>query len=324
MGIIFGSLIFVLAAVLAVLAVTGTQKSRSLQQEMKRMDRQISKMQKSSESLEKELEELKKEAEKQTLEEKAEQNGETTGDVQDAGSAGDGQDADTSTAQNTESKSNGRKVAVDPGHQGPGADTGGTEPLGPGSEEMKDKFASGTQGVYTGVPEYELTLNISMQLQAELKSRGYEVIMTREDNDTAVSNVERAQIAAENGAEILVRIHADGSEDNSANGAMTMIPSAENPYVGQLHQESSRLGEEIINAYKLLGSGEGIFCEPASAASVAGLLKRKDEVPAGATVVCVLTGNGLKDPDCAINNNDAAFHTDLNPDLETVAKVMGF
>jgi threonine synthase len=82
--------------------------------------------------------------------------------------------------------------------------------------------------------------------------------------------------------------------------------------------------EEIINAYKLLGGGEGIFCEPASAASVAGLLKRKDEVPAGATVVCVLTGNGLKDPDCAINNNDAAFHTDLNPDLETVAKVMGF
>ena len=74
-GIIFGSLIFVLSAVLAVLAVTGTQKSRSLQQEMKRMDRQISKMQKSSESLEKELEELKKEAEKQTLEEKAEQNG---------------------------------------------------------------------------------------------------------------------------------------------------------------------------------------------------------------------------------------------------------
>ena len=81
---------------------------------------------------------------------------------------------------------------------------------------------------------------------------------------------------------------------------------------------------EIIQAYKLLGGGEGIFCEPASAASVAGLLKRKNEVPSGSTVVCVLTGNGLKDPDCAINNNDAAFHTDLNPDLATVAGVMGF
>ena len=81
---------------------------------------------------------------------------------------------------------------------------------------------------------------------------------------------------------------------------------------------------EIIAAYKLLGGQEGIFCEPASAASVAGLLKRKDQVPAGSTVVCVLTRNGLKDPDCAISNNDAAFHTDLNPDLSTVASVMGF
>ena len=51
----------------------------------------------------------------------------------------------------------------------------------------------------------------------------------------AVSNVERAQIATENGARILVRIHADGSEDNSAKCAMTMMPSAENLYVGQLH-----------------------------------------------------------------------------------------
>lgn len=238
MGIIFGSLIFVLAAVLAVFAVAGVQKSKSLQQEMKRMDRQINKMQKTSESLEEELEALK-EAKRE----------EAAGAGQEAGTAEGAQAADAQEAPPADQKSSGRKVAIDPGHQGPGADTGGTEPLGPGSEEMKDKFASGTQGVYTGVPEYELTLAVSMQLQEELKNRGYEVIMTREDNDTVVSNVERAQIADENGAQILVRIHADGSEDNSANGAMTMIPSADNPYVGQLHEESSRLGEEIINAY---------------------------------------------------------------------------
>jgi len=81
---------------------------------------------------------------------------------------------------------------------------------------------------------------------------------------------------------------------------------------------------EIIDAYKLLGSGEGVFCEPASAASVAGLLKRREEVPAGATVVCVLTGNGLKDPTTAIENNDSKFHTGLAPDTDVVAKVMGF
>jgi threonine synthase len=38
----------------------------------------------------------------------------------------------------------------------------------------------------------------------------------------------------------------------------------------------------------------------------------------------VLTGNGLKDPNCAIENNDATFHPDLTPDVATVAKVMGF
>jgi threonine synthase len=57
---------------------------------------------------------------------------------------------------------------------------------------------------------------------------------------------------------------------------------------------------------------------------VAGLLKRRQEVPAGATVVCVLTGNGLKDPTTAIEHNDARFHTGIAPETDTVAKVMGF
>ncbi|MFN9243773.1 MAG: threonine synthase [Cyanobacteriota bacterium] len=81
---------------------------------------------------------------------------------------------------------------------------------------------------------------------------------------------------------------------------------------------------EILEAYKLLGSGEGVFCEPASASSVAGLLKRKEEVPSGSTVVCVLTGNGLKDPTTAIEHNDSRFHTGLEPDTAKVASVMGF
>ncbi len=81
---------------------------------------------------------------------------------------------------------------------------------------------------------------------------------------------------------------------------------------------------EIINAYNLLGKEEGIFCEPASAASVAGLLKRQNEVPNKSTIVCVLTGNGLKDPDCAIKNNDAVFYSGVNPNIKTVANKMGF
>ena len=64
---------------------------------------------------------------------------------------------------------------------------------------------------------------------------------------------------------------------------------------GGIHAVSD---EEILAAYRFLAASESVFCEPASAASVAGLLKVG--VPAGATVVCTLTGHGLKDPDRAI------------------------
>jgi threonine synthase len=56
--------------------------------------------------------------------------------------------------------------------------------------------------------------------------------------------------------------------------------------------------DEILEAYRFLAAEESVFCEAASAASVAGLLKTG--VPAGSTVVCVLTGHGLKDPDLAM------------------------
>jgi threonine synthase len=81
--------------------------------------------------------------------------------------------------------------------------------------------------------------------------------------------------------------------------------------------------EEILAAYRQLGT-EGVFCEPASAASVAGLLKVKDLVPDNATVVCVLTGNGLKDPDSAISNGCDRVKTGIKSDLQTVATAMGF
>jgi threonine synthase len=65
--------------------------------------------------------------------------------------------------------------------------------------------------------------------------------------------------------------------------------------------------EDILSAYRLLAREEGVFCEPASASAVAGLLKRAEsgELRPGERVVCVLTGHGLKDPDAAIANSPA-------------------
>ena len=64
--------------------------------------------------------------------------------------------------------------------------------------------------------------------------------------------------------------------------------------------------EEILEAYHYVARYESIFCEPASAASTAGIIKYG--VPQGSTVVCVLTGNGLKDPDTAVE-------TSVTPDV---------
>ena len=80
---------------------------------------------------------------------------------------------------------------------------------------------------------------------------------------------------------------------------------------------------EIINAYKILAK-EGIFCEPASAASVAGLIKNKNRIKKDSLIVCVLTGNGLKDPECAIKNNDAIFQKNIEPSLKNISKILGY
>ena len=138
-------------------------------------------------------------------------------------------------------------VVIDPGHQGRGDST--TEPNGPGSATMKARVAGGTHGTTTGVYEYELTLAISQQLQTELQSRGYTVYMTRTSHDVNISNMERAQYATSVGADIAVRIHANGAENASVSGAMALAPSSSNPYISYLSGSSWNLSQCVLNSY---------------------------------------------------------------------------
>lgn len=151
--------------------------------------------------------------------------------------------------EESEKEQNGWKVAIDPGHQGSWVDMSEQEPSAPGSSETKAKATTGTTGKFSGLNEYELNLDVSLLLREQLEERGYEVVMTREDHDTAISNKERAELAAAEGADILVRIHANGSEDTSVNGALAMVPSQSNPYVGYMYEECYELGEDILKAY---------------------------------------------------------------------------
>ncbi len=81
--------------------------------------------------------------------------------------------------------------------------------------------------------------------------------------------------------------------------------------------------ENIIQAYKILALNEGIFCEPASAASVAGLIKEADEnleMLKGKQIVCILTGHGLKDPDIAIANSPEIIR--VKKDYDQIKKTL--
>ena len=80
--------------------------------------------------------------------------------------------------------------------------------------------------------------------------------------------------------------------------------------------------DEILEAYRMTATMEGIFCEPASAASVAGLLKlhRQGLDLTGRQVVCIITGNGLKDPDLAVTSTIA--HTiEAEPTMEALEQI---
>ena len=86
---------------------------------------------------------------------------------------------------------------------------------------------------------------------------------------------------------------------------------------------SSVNDDEIMTAYKLIANCEGVLAEPASAASVAGLIKCRHTIKTGAKCVCILTGNGLKDPDNAIKYSGAEVKK-TSADIKDILNVMSF
>ena len=107
------------------------------------------------------------------------------------------------------------------------------------------------------------------------------------------------------GAAPIVLGHPVANPETIASAIRIGNPASWVPALEVVHESHGDIravtDDEILDAYRYLARFESVFCEPASAASVAGIMKFG--VPEGATVVCVLTGNGLKDPDTALSSS---------------------
>ena len=133
----------------------------------------------------------------------------------------------------------GYKIGIDPGHQEKGNSE--LEVVMPGSNERKAKVASGTRGISTGIPEYKTVLEISLKLRDLLTELGAEVLMTRETHDVDISNMERALMMNEWGADLVLRMHLNGSTDSSVHGMGMYIRAS-----GDLVDKNTALAEALL------------------------------------------------------------------------------
>lgn len=136
-------------------------------------------------------------------------------------------------------------IVIDPGHQS--HPDSKTEPIGPGASQSKARCTGGATGAVTGVPEYEVNLQIATNIAKRLKAAGVHVVMTRSTNDVDLSNAERAQIANDAQARLLVRVHSDSVTDPLICGASTLYP-AENKWTRSIVSESRRAAGLIQSA----------------------------------------------------------------------------
>jgi len=133
-------------------------------------------------------------------------------------------------------------ICIDPGHGTIPAIGRQTEPIGPGSSQLKIKDGGGTVG------EAPVALAIALKTRALLKGDGYRVAMTRTGRSYAGGNIERARFCNVRHAALMIRIHADGSADRSLHGVKTLVPALHRGWTDDIYASSVRAARRVQSA----------------------------------------------------------------------------
>jgi N-acetylmuramoyl-L-alanine amidase len=133
-------------------------------------------------------------------------------------------------------------ICIDPGHGTIPAIGRQTEPIGPGSSQVKIKDGGGTAG------EAPVALAIALKTRALLRGDGYRVAMTRTGRTYAGGNIERARFCNVRHAALMIRIHADGSTDRSLHGVKTLVPALHRGWTDDIYASSVRAARKAQSA----------------------------------------------------------------------------
>lgn len=159
--------------------------------------------------------------------------------------------------ENEENVLNGLKICIDAGHQQKGNSE--KERCAPWNDIMKSKCTSGTTGVFTGIDEYVMNLEIALKIRDELVKYGADVLMIRENHNVDISNKERAEMANDFAADITLRIHGNSCDTPSVNGIEL--------FVRDIGDGTSKYKKKSDADYKIASDLLGYICESTGAKS---------------------------------------------------------
>jgi N-acetylmuramoyl-L-alanine amidase len=134
-------------------------------------------------------------------------------------------------------------VVVDAGHQAKGNYR--HEPIAPGSKKTRDKVAGGTTGRVTHAPESRVNLQVALRLRDALQAKGVTVVMIRTTSRVNIPNSARAKIGNQAHADLVVRLHCDGTS-RSIHGILMLVP-ANNRWTGPIHAASLRAARAVLS-----------------------------------------------------------------------------